>query len=456
MEPAAAGALYAAENLFSGAAALIKGITHPTLPLKANLTHIGSVSLPRSRHTLSVIKGRAYIWGGEIAAGNLADNDMHVIILPSSGVLEADYTAIKAHPDKAGGEIPGPRKGHTSVVIGDSIYIFGGEGVEEENGRIWIFRTSRNTWSYLDPATNTFPSHRAGHVSVASDFPAPKDITFQEKAPQQPADPAKVVPEPADEGTWGTIFVLGGCSVESGQLANDVMAFDVRSRTWSNIPIPHGPPTEGSSLALAGNILYRFGGKDSSSANLSATVATQCLDVSPVWKHAEGGTTPLNSGWSWDIIPSPSGADGSDLAAPTRRYLASVEGVTTGQGRHYLLVFGGCWPGPDNTTTFLDDIWAYQLPSERTSAAATKDSLRAGLRRDTHEAEWAEVEYKYTDTAGADLAFQEENTTKGFGARGGFAAAKGTEVDGASVVIWGGLDAEGNLLGDGWLITAER
>ena len=197
MEPAAAGALYAAENFLSGAAAIVKGITHPTLPLKANLTHIGSVPLARSHHTLSIVKGRAYIFGGETAPGELADNDMHVVILPSSGVLEADYTTIKARSETTGGEVPSACKGHSSVVIGDSIYIFGGSGVQNENNRIWVFDTLRNTWSYLDPASDTIsPSHRTGHAAAASELPGPKDVTYQEKAPQQPADPAKVVPEP--------------------------------------------------------------------------------------------------------------------------------------------------------------------------------------------------------------------------------------------------------------------
>ena len=101
MEAGAAGVLYAAENLLGGAVALVKGMKHPTLPLKANITRISSVPLPRSHHTVSVVKGRAYIFGGETEAGTLADNDMHVVILPSSGVLDADYTKYPARSANA-------------------------------------------------------------------------------------------------------------------------------------------------------------------------------------------------------------------------------------------------------------------------------------------------------------------------------------------------------------------
>ena len=115
MEPAIAGALYTAESLLEGAVAFAKGIAHPTLPLKASLAHITSVPLPRSNHTLSVVKGRAYIFGGESAPGTLADNAMHIVILPSSGVYEADYTSIPARPAKVGGVIAINRESYTGI-----------------------------------------------------------------------------------------------------------------------------------------------------------------------------------------------------------------------------------------------------------------------------------------------------------------------------------------------------
>lgn len=453
MEPAAAGALYAAENLFQGAAALIKGITHPTLPVKANLTRITSVPLPRSHHTVSVVKGRAYIFGGESESGKLADNAMHVIILPSSGVLEADYTSFPARAANGFDDLPSPRKGHTSTVIGDSIYVFGGEGDNplEEKGRIWIYHTVRNTWTYLDPATDTlFPSQRSGHASASSDLPGPKTTTFKEKAPQAPADPSQVVPEPADPDSWGTIFIVGGRDSSSRVLSNDAFAFDVRTRTWANIPIPPGQPREGASLVLVGDHLYRFGGKGVETFSSGATIS---LDVSHVWKHAEGGTTPLTTGWAWDEVPHLDEGKGNNAAAaPQARSNAGLVGVTTGQGRRYLLAIGG--EGEDDR--FLDDIWALQLPAEKSTAAATKDSIRASMKRDTHESQWAEVLYKYVDARGEEEKEIPGEPKRGLGARGNFDTGKGTEVDGATAIAWGGVDANGQILSDGWMITVDR
>lgn len=458
MEAGAAGAFYAVENVLYGAAAAIKGITHPTLPLRASLTHITSVPLPRAHHTISVVKGRAYIFGGETAPGELADNDMHIVILPSSGVLEADYTTIKARPEKSGDPVPAPRKGHTSVIIGDSIYVYGGDGVESENGRVWVYHTIRNTWTFLDAADMTIsPVHRTGHAAVSSELPGPKDITFHEKAPQQPVDPADAVPEPADADSWGTIFVVGGKNPHTGELLKDALAFDVRSRTWTNIPTPSGSSLLGISLGIVGERLYCFGGKSA----IEQTSNMETLDASQIWTHAKDGTVPLTSGWAWEHLggPSTTAQEASVKPSPatnkipSSRYDAGLTGVTTGQGRDYLLLVGGSSPAPSSNITLLDDIWAFQLASEKGTAAAVKDSVRSGLKRETHEGHWSEVGYKYVDAKGEEEDLGEH--TKGVGPRRGFALARGTEVDGASVVVWGGSDADGRVLGDGWLVTVE-
>jgi N-acetylneuraminic acid mutarotase len=213
---------------------------------------------------------------------------MHVIILPSSGVLEADYTSFSARAANGLDDVPGPRRGHTSTVIGDSIYMIGGEGgaVQEEKGRVWIYHTVQNTWAFLDPVTDSVhPVQRTGHAAASSDLPGSKTaVTYREKAPQAPADPSKVVPEPAESDSWGTIFVVGGRDVSSRNLSTDALAFDVRTRTWRNIPTPPGQPREGASLSLVGDRLYRFGGSGVETFNSGAT---DFLDASHVWRHAE-------------------------------------------------------------------------------------------------------------------------------------------------------------------------
>ena len=47
--------------------AAVKGMLKKTHPLKAKWTRLDAPSLPRSSHSLNVIAGRAYMFGGEIS-----------------------------------------------------------------------------------------------------------------------------------------------------------------------------------------------------------------------------------------------------------------------------------------------------------------------------------------------------------------------------------------------------
>ncbi|KAL5594441.1 hypothetical protein BROUX41_001374 [Berkeleyomyces rouxiae] len=57
----------------------------------------GVAPLSRSSHSLDIVGGSAYIFGGEVNAREPVDNAMHVIGLPYSGA-SADYYAIPAQP----------------------------------------------------------------------------------------------------------------------------------------------------------------------------------------------------------------------------------------------------------------------------------------------------------------------------------------------------------------------
>jgi len=66
----AIGALYGVETVLQGAAAAAKGIYDPTLPLKAKVVPVSDITLSRVHHTVSIVKGRAYVFGGKAADSN--------------------------------------------------------------------------------------------------------------------------------------------------------------------------------------------------------------------------------------------------------------------------------------------------------------------------------------------------------------------------------------------------
>ncbi|TVY60813.1 Nitrile-specifier protein, partial [Lachnellula suecica] len=235
------------------AATAIHGLLQNTHPLKAQWNRIPSTPLPRSSHTLSVIAGRAYIFGGEISPREPIDNAMHILTLPSGSVSEADYRSIPA--SSTTNEVPEKRVGHTAAVIGERIFVFGGRGGKDmkplqEGGRVWVYDTRSDTWSHLDPMPGTpFPAARSYHSSVAIAKPGDMKGVKVDNATEMPRVGAIAEGAQMDEemGGYGTLFVHAGCP-ESGR-TNDFWGFDVRSRTWKEFPAAPGKGRGGVALA---------------------------------------------------------------------------------------------------------------------------------------------------------------------------------------------------------------
>lgn len=129
MEPGVAAAAYGAETAVEGGVGAAIAIAKPTMPLKATWHRIRTDQLlPRSSHSLSIIKSKAYLFGGEEKPREPVDNHMHVFTLSSSENDDVDYQTISAQATPSDNSVPAPRVGHTASVVDDRIYIFGGRG----------------------------------------------------------------------------------------------------------------------------------------------------------------------------------------------------------------------------------------------------------------------------------------------------------------------------------------
>lgn len=196
-------------------------------------------------------------------------------------------------------------------------------------------------------------------------------------------------------------------------------------------------------LAVMGNRIYTFSSGE-----------THYLDLTKTTFNDKGGAGELGISplGPWSAIPS--GLD-PEKPGPGNRVGATLLPVTTGQGRNYLLLVGGessTGAGEQTPLTQHSDVWALQLKPEGMTAASFKDAARMAIKKPTDEGEWAEV--KYYDTEG--LLIQESQNFHGIGSRKGVAAARGTEIDGCIVLVWGGQSERGAILGDGIMITVGR
>ncbi|KAF2225530.1 hypothetical protein BDZ85DRAFT_212856, partial [Elsinoe ampelina] len=375
----AAGAFYAVETFVEGAIAAAKGVYDPTLPLRVDLLPVKDIDLPRYNHTVSLVKGRAYVFGGitkkDGGKEELADNDVHVIILPISGTEGSDYKKIDSSSDS-----PPPRQGHSAAVIDDYIFIYGGATLSgeplDEAATVWAFSTTASSWKKLTPAhgTNT-PPNRTQHASVATPHPQkPFKRTDENLIPQLTSDPSKHVPEPPVPLTYGTLIIHGGISLPTSDPYNDVWSLDISTLTWSPLPTPtsHVRPSPSPCLALDSTRLYTYAAGTVHALTLTASATSDPAGSGP----DELGVSALSP---WAPLSKASHSEGSGS-----RSGAFISPITTGQGRNYLALLGGSGRG---------DIWTLQLRPEGMTAASFKDAARMAVSKGTGEKEWAEVRY---------------------------------------------------------------
>lgn len=404
-------------EIASTAAAAIHGLFQPTHPLKAQWERIDSIPLPRSSHTISVVAGRAYIFGGEITPREPVDNSMHVISLPTS-TASSDYREIPAVAEATspGGEVPEKRVGHTAAVIGERIFVWGGRGGKdmkplEEKGRVWIYNTRSDKWTFLDPVEGTpYPAARSYHSSVAVEKPEARNTNkaggIKDVARDLPeaGDTAVNAKEEGEKG-YGTLFIHAGCP-PTGR-TNDLWGFDVRSRTWKEYPSGPGKPRGGTSLCVSKNRIFRFGGfngdtEEGGQVDYLELAVDTLSDLS-----GEGlGELTLTSKSSWDTLRFDGGGDadindqgrpGGNRAWPGDRSVAGFQCITTGMGREYLvLMLGERDPaakelGHNGAGKFWGDVWTLQVMPQGKSAAALKDATWQAAGRETGEGLWSQV-----------------------------------------------------------------
>jgi hypothetical protein len=383
--------------------------------------------------------------------------------------MEADYKTIPAKSsDPASGEgaVPEKRVGHTAAVIGERIFIFGGRGGKdmkplEEKGRVWVFDTRTDTWSFLDPPPETpYPAARSYHASVAVDKPEPStkpkprvDPVTQEPIPGSAARIAKS----EEAAAFGTLLVHAGCP-ESGR-TNDLWGFDVRSRTWKEFPSAPGKPRGGTALAVSKSRLYRYGGfngesEEGGQVDFLELVVDTFADLS-----GEGqGEVALASKGGWHTLMYESdenlaepGEEGGNRTLPGKRSVAGLHRITTGMGREYLvLLLGERDPssmGHDGAGKFWGDVWTFQVPPQGMTGASFKDATWQALGRETGEGLWSEV---YV----ADAEGKEGDDVKSLtpGERGWFASSAMGDLDESAIILWGGLNARNEREDNGWIL----
>lgn len=315
----------------------------------------------RSSHGLSVIAGKAYLFGGEAKARHAFDSVMHILDLTTN---TPSWQQVGPHALQA----PPPRVAHAQAAVNNKILIFGGRsgvemGGEHELNDLWEFDPSKNTWTHLENRMN--------------EPPAPSARSFH-----------------AATSVGDKMYVFGGCGVD-GRLA-DLHEYCTTARRWTVLPSPPEDvkgrggaaleaSSDGSSLWLVGgfaghetNDLLRFCLRNRSwerkpsdgwlrprsvcaSFSTSRALAVFGGEVSPSDRGHEGA-----GGFAADLVAfdphdgAPldvrvTATDGAASRPPARGWAASAT-LSDREG----LVIGGL-SGTDAEPVRLDDAWVLEL-----------------------------------------------------------------------------------------------
>ncbi|WVF65845.1 hypothetical protein IAT40_000582 [Kwoniella sp. CBS 6097] len=364
-----------------------------------NLVKVNA-SLARSSHSISVVSGTAYIYGGEINPREPVDGDIHRIEL-SSG----NYERIKAS-----GDVPEPRVGHVAGVIDGKIYVFGGRGGPamtplNEGGAVHVFDPSSSIWSRFTPSPSSpqYPCARSYHCS----------ITLNKR-----------------------LIIHAGCGDASTGRLKDTWSFDPSTAEWTQLPDAPGDPRGGSSLAAAaatsdengnGNgkgKIWRFGGFN---GKTEVGGSIEYLDLLGPDVSSQNG----ESGLRWKSIVFGDTASGLGRDGPASAALSSSTskvgpGARSVTGLHAILgqviVVGGegkpsSTGGHDAAGNFWDDIWAFNPSGQK----------------------WTRLQLNI-----------EGQGSKAMEPRGWFAS---DVLDDNSVIVWGGINSKNERLDDGWILS---
>jgi len=183
-----------------------------------------------SRHTAVLVNGRIFVFGGYDGFGL---NFELAIFNPVT------FTWTNISRSQVRGEAPNSRTNHAAAVVGNKMYIFGGNNTNESTGRyqvlgdFYCLDTDTLTWTNLTTSANgTRPSPRSGQTLTAV-------------------------------GTKLYLFGGGVWNETDGWVEKytDIHIFDTRTKTWSKPSCSGAIDTSTFSISFAvGRFLFVFGG----------------------------------------------------------------------------------------------------------------------------------------------------------------------------------------------------
>ena len=453
------------ETALQGAAVGALAVSKSTVPLHCRFHKIESPSpsLGRCSHSLNIIKGKAYVYGGE-SSYSPNDGSMDIMTLPSNLDLRdvIDYQSVKPEPElqrplaaysdteppaSSANSTPQPRAAHASTSVDSMLYIFSGRQPNQpsssaltEDGTIHCFSTTTNKWTALTPHP----------TRCTSGVPCPRTYPSLTSTPHPlPSQGSNITPS-----SYGTLFLHGGYD-SNNRLLRDVWTFDISSRVWTSWPsLPEPGPEDvagDGQIVCIESRLWRVG--DGFGKMYSLAIVRDDADdgsgkgelgvslKSGEWEVFEFGATAAAEGGK-EVVEQKGPTSRAD-ELPLLRKGAGFVPITTGAGREYLLYF----MGEDAPGSMVADMWSFQVKSDKQSLASVKDTVRSKTGFKTGENVWARAEVPESS--------KNEGILERPQGLSWFAADQWKDIGAGAVVLWGGKTQAGEVRNEGWIITVD-
>ncbi|KAI1105965.1 hypothetical protein F4804DRAFT_80285 [Jackrogersella minutella] len=186
----------------------------------------------RYGHSLVIIGSKIYIFGGQVEGYFM--NDLAAFDLNQLQMPNNRWEILSENADTTGalqGKVPPARTNHSMVTFNDKMYLFGGTNGFQWFNDVWCFDPAVNKWSQLD-CIGYIPVPREGHSASLVD-----DV----------------------------MYIFGG-RTEEGVDLGDLAAFRISSRRWYTFQNmgPSPSPRSGHSMTSVGKSVVVVGGEPSS------------------------------------------------------------------------------------------------------------------------------------------------------------------------------------------------
>ncbi|XP_054713112.1 uncharacterized protein LOC129222613 [Uloborus diversus] len=175
-------------------------------------------------HTMVCWKNTIYVFGGEIGFASTGETPLWILDISTQ-------TWKKHHVRNSSVHQPSGRRGHSAVVYGDQMHVFGGyQDLRGSSSELWTFDLSTERWHLLlTPSYFEQPPPRHNHSCVVHD---------------------------------GAMWIYGGLT--DLQPRGDFWKWDFTSHQWSRVKTTRGPGELHGHAAVKGMaFMYVFGGERS-------------------------------------------------------------------------------------------------------------------------------------------------------------------------------------------------